>query len=379
MIIAEQSCTVVREIDSFSSGALPHNRGSFYNEIIIVNNLCDKLYAIGYDNRPVLIEQNSGHLSHHNRYVEIRSRACLGQQSIKRTFNSMGIENTPTNHKSMRITYEDLRESPHFVEEINAVLCFYDQIPFAKHPHSKEAIVERVQQIRLEVNKGRADTPFVLVANDPTNKINSLFVVVEGRICAVRVTHIVDEPDDVLLAFRDKEHSPDEFTRYRSTFTELLTQDPRVWTLGGLRMSTSRAWLVNVLEIEKNQKPDMIEAGAVGSMLKQARLEDTAKINALIEEKKELTQRFKALESKYNALVSGDYHDRAADLAQQKLEVEKIKLQQAEKESVLAITGERMKFHKELITTLGIVAKTVAVVLPLGIGIYKIIKAAKTA
>jgi outer membrane murein-binding lipoprotein Lpp len=378
MKIAEHSSTVKIKLDPFSSGALPHKIGSFYNEILIVNNLCEKLYAIGSNNKPVLIEPNPIYQSSYNRYVEIRSRLCVGQQSVKRTYNQMGgLENTPINHETMQISYEDLRDEPHFVEELNAVLCFHDQISIAKHPHSEEAIADRVRKIRLEVYQARADTPFVLVANDPTHKINSLFIAIEGRICAVRVTHIADEPDDVLLAFRDKEHSPDEFTRYRSTFTELLTQDPHVWMLGGLRLSTSRSWLKNVLETEKNQKPDMIEAVAVGSMIKQARSEDTAKINALTEEKRELTQRFKALESKHNALVSGDYHERAAALAQEKLEVERIKLQQAAVEAKLALTGERIKFHKELIASVGIVAKTMAVVVPIGIGIYKLVKAAR--
>ena len=378
MITAEHSNAVRHEKELNSYGALPHRIGSFYNEFLIINYLNEPLYAVDYNNKPILVQQHPHPVYGNHRRIEIRSRTYIGQATARTYDLRTGLETTPTPHEIMQISFELLREQPIFVEELNAVLCFQDQLSITKHPHSKEAVAELVRNIQIEVHKSKADAPFVLLANDPTKKLNKLFIEINGVICSVRVTHITEETDSVLLAVRDKDHSLESFTRYQSTLTQLLTQDAKIWTLGGFRLSSDREWFEQVLQIERTTKPSTIEVSAVDALLKRAREEDTDKIKLLTEEKKEIQRRLTSLTATHDAMLSGDYHEKVAELAQEKLRLEKIKLQQAAVETKLNLQGEKLKFRKELISTFGIAAKTLAVVLPVAIGIYKVVMAAKT-
>jgi hypothetical protein len=377
MLTAEHSSAVSHKIDPNSYGALPHRIGSFYNESLIINYLNEPLYAIDYNNHPVLIQQHPHPVYGNYRKVEIRSRSHLGQATMRTYDPRTGLETTPTRHEIMQISFESLREQPFFVEELNAVLCFHDQLSITKHPHSKEAVAELVRDIQIEVYKSKADAPFVLLANDPSRNLTKLFIEVNGVICSVRVTHITEEEDSILLAVRDKDHSPESFTRHQSTFTQLLTQDPKIWTLGGFRLSSDREWFEQVLQIERSTKPSTIEVSIVDALLKRAREEDSDRIKLLLDEKKELQRRLTSLSATHDAMLSGDYHEKVAELAQEKLRLEKIKLQQSAVEAKLTMQGEKLKFKKELISTFGVAAKTLAVVVPIGIGIYKVVMAAK--
>ena len=170
MIVAEDSKPVQKIIDTNSTGGLSPRLGSYYNEFVVINYLDEPLYAVDFRNKAVLIQQHPNTTIDHLRRVEIRSRSHVGPAST-RTFNVRLIEDTPDPHHIMRIYYTDLREHPHFVEELNAVLCFGDHLASVKHPHSKEALLDTVQAIISAENQKIVTAPFILSANDPTGKI----------------------------------------------------------------------------------------------------------------------------------------------------------------------------------------------------------------
>jgi hypothetical protein len=375
MIVAEESNAVrIEEQNQF--GGLPHKIGQYYKEFLIINYMNEPIYAVDYCNQAVVIQPHPALIHGQQRKVEIRNRTYIGPAD-RRSYDTRQLENTPGKHVIMQLSFDTLRSAPHFVEMLNIVLCLGDQLSIADHPHSRDAIADRVRIIKEETEARLAECPIVLNANDPSGKIDELFVEINGTICAARVTHFIDESDRIVLSLRDQEHSWQVFTRHTTTFTDLLKQGPRVWTLGAFRLASNRTWFEKVLEIERDSEPITIPVDAVEALIEQARTKDADKINVLLEEKKELQRRFSALETTHDALLSGDYHEEAAALLRDKLEFERIKLRQQQAEVKMNLEGERLKLRKEIIAIVGVVAKTAAVMVPVGIGIYKAIKVAK--
>ena len=377
MIIAEYSSTVKTITDKDSCGGLHHRHGCYYHEFLITNYTGEAVYATGFNNGSVLIKPWPQPLYGPSKPLEIRWR-CHPDLLNQRTYDQYNRETTPTRHTIMTIPYEDLKREPHFVEELNAVLCFREHLNIVKHPHSKEAVQEGLYAVRDDINKAVDVAPFVLEANDPSGRIKDLFIEVNGIICATCVTSISAEPDYVKLNLRDREHSDSEYTRYHTTFTELFKQeDSHIWTLGGFRLASDRVWFEQVLEIERNAKPKLIEVGVVSDLIKRAREEDEDHIRQLNEDKKETLRRLSVVQASYDSLLAGDYHEKAAQHALDKLEHDRLKLQQQREQAKSDRDVERAKRQREIITTIGVVAKTVAVVLPISIGIYKALRLAR--
>ena len=376
MIIAEHSYRVQKESKD-AQGSLHHKIGSYYSEFLIINYLNEPIYAVDHLNRSVLIQAHPTREPFpDNRKLEILSRSASGPRSYDpKTYSEI----TPNKHDLLTIPYDVLRDQPVFVEEMNAVLCFGDQLSIVRHPHSKAAKDELARAIHLEVSQAVSEAPIAVNANDPSGRIDELFIEINGVICATKVTHIEAEMDNVSIGLRNKPHSISDFTTHRTTFTELFAQDPRVWTLGGFRLSSSREWFEQVLDIERSKKPSFIEVSAVDALVKQARKEAEDKVKILTEENKDIMSRFKQLEATHDALKSGDYQPQNAELAFKKLALEQEKVRRSEVEAKLALDAERLKLRKELIATLGVVAKTAAVMVPVGFAIYKAIKAARSA
>ena len=376
MITAEHSSAVQIIDDKHSSGSLRGDIGTFYNEFHIINGLNEPLYAVDYDNHKILIPRRVENTYGADRRVEIVSRVVEG----KRTFDSLrGYENTPNSHlRTIRIPYDLLRDEPIFVHEINAVLCFAHHLPFIKHPHSKDAKAKEMEDYREKINSNMMVVPMILNANDPAGRFRTLYIEINGIICAAQVTNIVAEKDYVDLAFRDKSYSLTELTHFRTTITELLEQDPQIWSLGGFRLSGDREWLEQVIEVERSKQPTRIDVATVNAMLKQNREEDEQRISQLIDEAKETKRQLTILKTNHEALKNNDYHERNAQLAHDKLKLEELKLQQAALDAEVNLKAERLKFRKELLTTFGVVAKTAAVVTPLAFGLYKTIQAMRS-
>jgi hypothetical protein len=360
-------------------GGIPSKVGAYYGEFLIINYMNVPIYRLDHTNRPHLIQPHPTLVHGQERKLEIRKRIHTAQNG-PRVFNVQGVETTPSTIDIMQIMYDDLRTHPYFLEELNMVLCFEDQLSIVKHPHSKEATRNRIADLRNQLeDQIQVNGALVFTGNDPTGQIKSLFIELHGTICGIRVTHFQDDTDNVRLSLRNRPNSAIEFTRHKTTFTELRTQDTRVWSLGGFRISSDRDWLEQVLNVERQQKPTMIEVSMVNDLLKQARKDDADKISNLLDEKKELQRRYTQLEATYKALMSGDYHDRTADLKQAELALQREKLEQARVDAKLAVTAEQVKARREIITTIGIIAKTLTITVPLGIGLYKAIQAARSA
>jgi len=374
MITAETPESGIKiEIGTLQSTALPGDIGSYYHEFLIINYLNEDIYAVDYQNKPILIKQHEERSDPWYRKLEVRSRHHNG----KRTYDPFRrYETTPSKHEIMSISYDVLRQQPIFVEELNAVLCFADQLSITLHPHSKEAVAERTHQVQEATAEILTEAPpFVLIANDPSGVIKELFVLLNGHICSARVTHFVKEADNVVIGFRNKTYSAEEFTRHRTTFKELRQQDEKVWHLAGFQLSSNRSWFEHVIAVDSSQKPDYVSMDTVNALIKKARLEDALTIHTLQDENKEAKRRLGVIETAYDELRDGDYQDTMAQVDQTKLDLEyaKLKKLQADAESKLAI--EQLKVKKELIATIGTVAKTAAIMVPVGIGIYKAVQA----
>lgn len=373
MITAEKEGSGCSIEETKTIGGLPHKIGSYYNEFLIINYIGESIYAVDYQNKHALIQQHPTLMA--KKEIQILYRASLGSD---RRYDVYNLDITPNIRRTITIPYDIIRREPVFVEEINAVLCFGDHLSGVKHPHSQKSIDDLLEQTKLETEADATQYPFIILANDPSGRIKSLFFEINDMICETKVSCRSTESDTVLIGYRNKPHSMNDFTTHKTTFTDLLSQDPRVWTFGGFRFSCNRKWFEHVIEVERGKKPTYIEVGAVDALVKQARVEAEDKIRILTEENRDVVARFKRLEATHEALKNGDYHERSAELAHKKLDVEADKLRKAEMEAKLSLDAERVKMKKELLSTLGVLAKTLVVVVPIGIGIYKAIKVARS-
>ena len=355
-------------------GGIPHRTGSYYSETLLTNYLNEDIYAVDYRNNYVTIPRHAGYVMGQRR-IEVLCRTHAGDRKYQDHSN---YEITPNKHTFMSIPYEVLREQPVFVEELNAVLCFKDQLTIARHPHSPDVIDDRIKFIKLDYDRKHSQLPFILTANDPTGKINELCIEVNGIICEVKVTHYTDEKDRVMLCLRDKPHDFNDFTVHETTFTELIKSDPRVWMLDRFRISSSRDWFEQIIEVERSKKPAYIEVTAVEKLIKQAGLEHAERNDRLVEVNKELVAKLRQSEANNESIISGEYLKKSTEVAYKKLTIEQEKLKYSDVEAKMMIESERLKLRKEIITTIGVIAKTLAVMIPLGLGIYKAVQASRS-
>ena len=395
MITAEYSSEVQIVDEDPSFGSLIVGLGTIYNEFQVINCTNEPIYAIDYMNRKCLIRPQKISTYGDDRRIEIRSRIVEGY----RTTDHRGVENSKGHMRTIKIPYELLRDEPVFVHETNAVLCFSEQIMFVKHPHSKEVKEETTKEYRKNINDALTAVPMLLNANDPSGKITSLFFEINGTICSTKVTNIHDEPDYVTLMLRNKHYSINEMTKCKTSFSELFTEDRHIWTIGDqssdyvFRISDSRELLEKTLEIERSKRPNVIEVSSVTDLIKKATEERDEKIEHLNEEVKELRRQNAFLKSSNESLRNGDYQERVADVVHEKLRLEEMKVHQAQRETEqarrkteqdrleteLASKIERSKLYKEIINTVATIAKAVAVIIPAGLGIFKVVQAFRTA
>lgn len=376
MIVAEESSLIKKTTVKNDKGALPFNLGSYYNEFQIINYLGEDIHAIDHLNQVVIIkpQEKSGIPLEDDRCIIIQYRHVQGPRII----GDRGMEITHSTYCTMTIPRRVLLEDTIFVEEINALLFCPKWHPNTNlHPHSKEHIALQHERIRYEIARKASGCPITIMANDPTGEISSLHIELNGQVYTVKVTNFnsdENEKDLVVMGIRGSVNGDvDDLKIVRTSFTDLLRQNPLCWEIGGFLVSRDRHWLENKLNVEK-VKPvsNGIPSEEVKNLLNQAKAEDKAYIENLSEtviqkdrEIKELKSRYKTLHESYDDLVKNGYMDRNSEFVFRKLDVDEENIKAKVEEAKINQKTERIKFTKENLSTIATVAKTIAVIIPL--------------
>ncbi|CAK9254160.1 unnamed protein product [Sphagnum jensenii] len=316
MITAEYTDRIKIE-DDHSRGGIPINIGEYYTECAVINYLREDIFAIGFDNKPLRIQQHPRHVFSDRKLV-IRSWQISGKRTWQYQSGN-NFETTPNTHDVFSIPYELIREQPVFVETLNAVVCFADQIPFVKHPHSKESIKEQIEILECEIANRIQSGPLAVIANDPRGVYKTLYVDIGGYICSVPVTHLKFNPDSILVGMRTKDHPSDPYTREYTTFAAQLRIDEKIWRIGGLTISPDKAWLEQILEAKRLSSIPTVASSKVDALIDDIRSKDVETIKELTEQLKEMKRRLTISEANFKSLEDGDYQEMQAKLAYQNL------------------------------------------------------------
>jgi hypothetical protein len=372
MIVAEH-CALIRKSQYTDKGGLAHSRGSFYNEVKIINYLGEDITALDYKNDKVVFKPEGAVIPADERNLIIQYRSTRSPRVI----GNLGLETSVSEFGTMTIPYDLLLQEPIFVEEINALLFSPVWHPTAMlHPHSKEYNDLQNDKLRNEISRDAVYSPITIMANDPQGKIKQLYIALNDKICTVKVTNCnagLYETDVVAISIRGSINGAlDDRKIIRTSFTELMRKNPLFWEIEGFCISTDRTWLENKLAVEKT-KPSSngIPVEEVQALLKQARDgdkviidEQAAEIVQLGKDVKAWKQRYTELKSSYDDIVSGGYLDRNSTVAFKKIDLEETKLNNAEKQSKRDQKIEDIKLTKEQLGTIANIAKAAAVIIP---------------
>lgn len=377
MIVAEHSDFIFKSHSANEKGGLPHNLGSYYGEHQIINNLGEEIYALDYRNQLVRILPQDGASVplRDDRNITIQYRFT----TQRRQFGHMSIEQTPSTRCRIVIPYNVLLREPVFVEELNAVLFsprwHPDFIPL--HPHSKEYLQKEHEKIRAEVARKATYSPITIMANDPTGKVAKLFVVVDGKICSIHVSHLNEsdnETDLITIARREALVSGEDDVRLvRTSFTELYRQDPMYWEIDGLQICKDRDWLAHKLEIANTKAKDtQIPAEEVTKLVKEAREADQKRIKELHDtitdregELKTVKARYGQLRDSYDDLIKNGHADRSSTIISRKLDLEEDRIEASIREAAIGKETEDIKKIKEQLSVAATVVKLAIAVVPL--------------
>lgn len=395
MIIAE-TCNLVKiTTEKAIGGALP-NKGSYYNEFQIINNLNEDILALDFLNRPITIEPD-GDLRPRDdeRCVVIQYRAIRGPRKIA----SMAQDVSFSEYYRMTIPYNLLFKTPVFVEEVNALLYHPRWHPFENfHPHSKKYLEREHDRYRRELYNSSGYMPINIIANDPSGRIKALYVVINGEICTSKVTNYdtKDDTDEVGICVK-KPYSENlnevDKVIHKTSFTELHKTHSRYWEILGFQISSDLEFLKRKLKnqqqtVEEPIPPKELEELVTESQTKNVK--EIERLNLLIKHKefvnKELVTRNRELQESLDDMTTGGFLDRKSDHAFRTLEIEeqkhgvKIKeLENSEKIEKLKVEKEEIKSKKEKMSlffnAIINLAKTAFVVVTTGFQFMKIKKA----
>lgn len=180
------------------AGALPCSIAGLYNEYQVINYTGTTLYMNTINGDRIVIANNTNGASAIPRRVEINIRTVLGAREI----SSHGPENWKGRILKIVIDSDTITNHPVYVKEIDAIL-YLDKFIGIQHPRHDTTgadYAERAQQV-----SGSADTrsPYIININDPSNKIKSLYTIVNGRLCSITVNHWAHYPEACSIMYRD--------------------------------------------------------------------------------------------------------------------------------------------------------------------------------
>lgn len=389
MIVAEHSDLIFKSHSANEKGSLPHNLGSYYGEHQIINNLGEEIYALDFRNQVVRILPQDGASVplRDDRNVTVQYRFTTHRRQI----GTLAMEQTPSTRCRIVIPLSVLLREPVFVEELNAVLFsprwHPDFIPL--HPHSAEYIQKEHEKIRAEVARKATYSPITIMANDPTGKVSKLFVVVDGKICTVHVTHLNEsdnETDLITIARREAlANGEDDVHLTRTSFTELYRQDPLYWEVDGLQICRDRDWLANKLEVSRQKIENLgVPPEEVSKLIKESREADRKRIDelqAIITDRdgelKTTKSRYNQLRDSYDDLIKNGHADRSSTIVSRKLDLEEDRIEASIREAKIGKETEDIKKIKEQLGVVTTVVKLAIAVVPLVL-IYLKYKQSKT-
>lgn len=377
---ADPRCS--RYTENGGYGALPIHRKGLYLEYQVSNFLnSESVYAINVDNERAEIPSTLDSRAPIP-CVEIRYRFYNGQ----RTFSQTGQETSQNTHHVIRIPEEVLRESPVYVKTVDLTITLSEHLSYAVHKNSTEFRTSEVERIVSDTRQSIVEMPLSIVANDPSQKISSLYVEIHGQVCAVPVTNYTGygEDDRIVVAYRNRLlPGTASYTVYRSSFRELLKNDAVSGKIGPCLVSLNADSLSIDLELqEKKFSSEYISIQTHKEKLEALKKFHAEDIAHLRHENEQLSKRNATLSKHLDSLKETKYSDKYAEMAMEGLRLDELKakadrVKHAE-QIASAKEATKSKQRDDRIKLLTTTVKSAAVIGTSVLGIYKIYKSVQS-
>lgn len=175
-------------------GAVPETTQGLYEERVVINCTDEVIGVVDkYGNKHTVKPDTS----ESGGDVKIYIRSGLG--------NKDPLKRAPVLHDSTICVIDriKLRTESIYVKEADLVICNYKDLQHVTHPNlsfSYEDNYKRIYSDLLDSKHTRIPTVKV-IANDPTGKIDYVFISILDTICKVPVTHYATSDDGVTLIF----------------------------------------------------------------------------------------------------------------------------------------------------------------------------------
>lgn len=347
---------------------IPYNIAGAYKEVLITN----------YTIEPIYIVKNSGDISKidpsidgfHAKHVEIRIREIDG---IRNT-NNVGVDISRTNQKVITIPNDILLESPVYTRILDVAICKEEHLNIVVHPNNTEYKRTLITKLHEDYANTVFEAPITILANDPSGEIKELYILIGKQIFTVGVTHFKGhgETDSILVAFRTSMNGGCIYRKHNSSFSQIDVK--KHIEIGPIIIATSALTLECVLR----------ESTTCSTLEMQEHLDRIKALDKLHRDsmrtlKLELDAANSAIQT-YKSLI-GSRPDILAALKERELDLEYQSLGTKEKDieyQKLKLEHEadtlRLKQYDETLKTISTVAKTLAVVIPAAITIWKLFK-----
>jgi hypothetical protein len=347
---------------------IPYNISGAYKEVLITNYTVDPIYIV----------KSAGDISRidpsidgfHAKHVEIRIREIDGVRNT----NNVGVDISRATQRIITIPNDLLLESPVYTRILDVAICKEEHINIVVHPNNMEYKRTLITKLHEEYANTVFEAPITILANDPSGEIKEVYALIGKQIFTVGVTHFKGhgETDNILIAFRTSVNGGCIYRKHNTSFSQIDTK--KYVEVGPVTIATNALTLECILQ----------ESTTCSTLEMQEHLDRIKALDKLHKDsmrtlKLELDAANSAIQT-YKSLI-GSRPDILAALKERELDLEYQALGTKEKDieyQRLKLEHEndtlRLKQYDDTLKTVSTIAKTLVVVIPAAITIWKLFK-----
>lgn len=175
-------------------------KNGFYSETQITNHTGEPLYLVDKSHNKVLVRSEVDFCLDRHPRVEILSRYLIGPKKFK---EYPRIEDWHGDLEKLTISMSALQKRAIYVPEIDLVICLERYLGEAIHPQNVAVRMQCLKKLERELAEQLGNSPCIVVANDPTDKVERLWMDMNGFLCEISVSNNKNEPSHFTIGIRD--------------------------------------------------------------------------------------------------------------------------------------------------------------------------------